>query len=372
MADDRVMRLERTRGWMFESELDTLLVYSYRSAMTAYWTGYLTRTSLTNASLLVITADRAMHFTRLPVMVHAAESSGNAISTVCPAPTTYGVASMNDLAGAATAWLGRGRGGRVGFGAYGPEAGVLQSILTALPRTTDVSAKLSEHLAPKTAGELERLHAAADVAQQAFDAGVAELRVGGALAAAVGAAESACLEFGASSWHCFAAVYDRAGRRLNAGEVEDIPDGSHVSFEVIPDYAGFCPEVISSIFLGAVPGEAISLEILARRALEDTLHAMTPCARLKDVFAAGVARIEDAGFARSKMTRLGHGTGYDNVEWPECVLDTDPAMIRPGTVVSVHPTVPSVRFGPIKHGGTVLVTATGAQPLFRMPRGACD
>jgi hypothetical protein len=39
---------------MEDRDLGALFVYSYRSALTAHWTGYCPRHSVTNASLLVI------------------------------------------------------------------------------------------------------------------------------------------------------------------------------------------------------------------------------------------------------------------------------------------------------------------------------
>ncbi len=363
-------RLAKTRSWMRERGLDRLFVYSYRSSMTAYWTGYTPRHSVTNASLLVITDRDAVHITRLPLHMATAEGAQVPIPITCAASNRWEVASVADLAAAAAAWLDDvGSAGTTGFAAYGPEAGIFRALETRFGSVADMSAGVAEFLAIKDATELDSVRAAAGVAQDAFDAGFGALRVGGTAGDAVAAAERVLRERGSSTWHCFAGGTDVAGRTLLQPTSTILSPGDRVYLEVIPDIESFCPEVASAIYMGYVPLGLTEADSLVEYALGQAVSRMNSRMSFADLFAVMMTPLEDAGYSRNTITRLGHGTGIDNIELPEYIAADDERLLGDGRIISIHPNLNSDDFGHLVRGGTVIVRADDCEPLFRLPAG---
>jgi Xaa-Pro aminopeptidase len=370
-SSDRILaRLAKTRSWMQERGLDRLFVYSYRSSMTAYWTGYTPRHSVTNASLLVITGSDAVHITRLPLHMATAEGAQAPIPITCAAPNRWAVASVTDLAATAAAWLAEaGPSGTNGFAAYWPEAGVVRALEARFGPVADLSAELAEFLAIKDAAELDSVRAAAKVAQDAFDAGFQALHVGGTAQDAVSAAERVLRECGSSTWYCFAGGTDAAGRTLLQPTRTVLSKGDRAYLEVIPDIESFCPEIASAIYMGEVPPGLTEADNLVEYALGQAIATMNSRMSFADLFAVMMTPLEDAGYSRDTITRLGHGTGIDNIELPEFFAADDERLLGDGRIISIHPNLNSDDFGHLVRGGTVIVRADDCEPLFRLPAG---
>lgn len=69
------------------------------------------------------------------------------------------------------------------------------------------------------------------------------------------------------------------------------------------------------------------------------------------------------------MTRLGHGTGIDNIELPEYISEMDNRTVGGNRVMSNHPNIGTEQFGTILRGGTIIVTDGGVERLFSLPSG---
>ncbi|MGH3188613.1 MAG: M24 family metallopeptidase [Streptosporangiaceae bacterium] len=364
-------RLDRTRAWMAGHDIDTLFVYCYRSSLTAHWTGYCPRHSVTNASLIVITPGNAVHITRLPLHSATAERESTAITQICAARSNWASADTSDMIDVALGWLGsQVAGPRNAFAAYRPEAGVKEELAQRLPGgLVDVTSLLTEHLAPKDPGEIARLRVAARCAQEAFDAGIAAMKAGGVGNDALRAAEAVLRDYGSLTWHCFVGATDAQGRSLLQPSKSILTPGTTVFFEVIPDVESFCPEVVSSVFIVEPPPRAAELDALMARSLDGLLATITPATTFADVFTSVVSDLESAGLSRDDITRLGHGTGIDNIELPEYISETDNRALGVNRVISVHPNIGTEQFGTILRGGTIIVTDTGAERLFSLPDG---
>jgi Xaa-Pro aminopeptidase len=361
-------RLAAARSWMRERELDQLYVYSYRSALTAYWTGYCPRHSVTNASLLALTERDAVHVTRLPVHVATAERSRSPIEHLCAAPTGWAVATVEDLVETAVSRLGADGGGRAALAAYGPEAGVRGSLEQRVGTTENVTAELVDAFhGTKDAEDLKSLRKAAAAAQEAFDVGVAALRPGGAPADAVRAAEAVLRDHGSVTWHCFAGGTDRLGRSLLQSSAAVLEPGTTAFFEVIPDIDSFCPEIVSTVFVGEPSPDAAEIHELIYRTLETALGAINARMSFGELFELMISPILATGAAETDVTRLGHSTGLDNIELPEFLAPDDTRPFREGRVLSIHPNVRHGTYGTLFRGGTVVVGEAGCEPLFSFP-----
>jgi Xaa-Pro aminopeptidase len=368
-VDQTEARLAGTREWMREQEIGRLFVYSYRSALTAHWTGYCPRHSVTNASLLVITPRDALHISRLPLHVATAERTGAAISHVCAAPDSWSVAKPADMVAAAAGWLA-GANGRAALAAYAPEAGIRGPLEESFGEVAVVTDDLVDTLiGPKSDGDLRRLRQAAGVAQEAFDAGIAALRVGSPPSDAVRAAEVVLRDCGSVTWHCFAGGTDGTGRSLLQAPGEVLSAGTTGFFEVIPDVEGFCPEIVSSFFVGSMDPEVARVYEVICRTLDSALVAIGPSLSFGDVFELLDDPLVAAGIAPDAITRLGHATGLDNIELPECLDPDDSRVLGPGRVISIHPNADVAGRGSLFRGGTVVVADAGCEALFRFPSG---
>ena len=355
---------------MSERGLDCLFLYSFRSAITAYWTGYCPRHSVTNASLLVITPSDALHVTRLPLHVATAERSRSPISHACAAPSGWAVATVEDLVATAAAWLPEDSLGRVALAAYGPEAGIRGPLEQRFGPLEDVTAELVDAFhGTKDADDLARLRKAAAGAQAAFDAGIAALRVGGVPGDAVRAAETVLRDHGSVTWHCFAGGTDHLGRSLLQASASVLTPGTTAFFEVIPDIDSFCPEIVSTVFVGDVPAEAHAIHDLLCRTLDSALGAIDATMSFGELFDLMIEPILASGATESEVTRLGHATGLDNIELPEFLAPDDPRPFRTDRVLSIHPNVKTAQYGTLFRGGTLIVGDTGCEPLFAFPDG---
>ena len=358
-------RLSAARAWMQQRKLKTLFVYSYRSALTAYWTGYCPRHSVTNASLLVITPSDALHVTRLPLHVATAERSRSPITHVCAAPAGWAVATVEDLVAAAFDWLPGEGAGPAGLAAYAPEAGVralLERRSESLELVTaDVVDAFHGH---KDKEDLASLRAAAQAAQEAFDAGVGALTVGGVPADAVRAAEVVLRDHGSATWHCFAGGTDPQGRSLLQASSAVLTPGTTAFFEVIPDIESFCPEIVSTVFIEHVPPDVQATYDLICDTLTSCLSAINADMTFGELFGLMIEPLLASGASESDITRLGHSTGLDNIELPEYLAPDDTRPLGMGRVISIHPNVRTERFGTLFRGGTLVVGDQGAQPLF--------
>ena len=308
------------------------------------------RHSVTNASLLAITPSEAIHVTRLPLHVATAERGGTGIAQVCAAPVGWGSQQLPTSS----------RPLRSGFPAHrslalpspptgpGGDHSQLEARFGEMPIVT---AELVDALiGPKDASDLASLRKAATAAQEAFDAGVAVLRPGSRPADAVRAAEeSPGPRLG--TWHCFAGGTDAQGRSLLQSSEAVLAPGTTGFFEVIPDIDGFCPEIVSTLFVGEVPEGAEALHTVICDTLELALASISAQMTFGGLFSLMMAPLSAAGALEDDVTRLGHVTGLDNIELPEFLDPSDGRAFGPGHVLSIPPNARTASYGTLFPAG---------------------
>ena len=359
-------RFERTRAWLDEQQLDVLVAYSYKSALTAYWTGYSPRASVTNAAILAVDRmGRALHVTRLPLHLATATTGPRQLEQACPAASSLAVASLEDMVDVLQRWLPGGV--QVGVAAYPPEAGLL-SHLDRVGDWRDCTRELSRLISTRSPEQVTVLREAAEVAQAAFDAGLDAARIGGTAREAAAAAEAVMRERGGVV-HCFAGVSDQQGRSLLHARDEQLASGMMLTLETIPEAGLFCPEVISTVYLGAVPSPVNGIDTDVRECLSETIAMLDAATSPADVVRSVSSMLVQAGLPPDAAIRLGHGTGLDNIEPPETFLGTDHEPFGADTVISIHPNAVVPSSATVIRGGTVVVRERGCEPLFRLPQG---
>lgn len=368
-AEEYRWRFDRTLEWLQEHQLDVLVVYSYKSALTAYWTGYSPRASVTNVSVFALdSTGRAVHITRHPLHLATASSAMPELEQICPAPDSTAVSTPEEIAGALKRWL-PAQADRVGFAAYAPEAGLENLIAEAVPGDlVNLTSSVWSLMATRSEEQLEKLREASALAQAAFEVGVSLIRPGKPLRPAAVAAEAAVRRQG-NIVHCFVGATDTAGETLLHPQEELLMPGAIVTFEVIPEYNLFCPEVISTVYVGEVPKEVLPFDEGVRQCLDDVVGMLSSESSAADVARANADALVNLGLPPDAAIRIGHGTGLDNIEQPEDFSLSDTDTFGPSRIISIHPNAVVPAKGTVVRGGTVILTEAGCEPLFEFPSG---
>jgi Xaa-Pro aminopeptidase len=358
---------------MASAGIDCLIVYSYHSALTAYWTGYAARRSLTNACLLVLSdSGEGLHLTRLPIHVATAEQASQDIEHRCVAPSPDAVGSPQDMAGAAASWLARrGASPRVAFAAYPPEAGILLPLSKELGyEPTDVTRDVAELIGQRSVWQLDRIRNAAAIARQAFAKGVGAAAIGRRPREVSLAAESVLGDHGVERWKCFAGATDDRGRSLLGADDRPLASGDMLFFEVIPEVEEFCPEIVANVFIDRVKPSWRELDEHMEKCLDRALGEISPSATFAQVHERMMADIAShPRAATGDVYRLGHGTGLDNLEVPEYIDAADQRAIGENRILSIHPNTAVPGLGTMIRGGTMIVHDGKCEPLFEFPAG---
>jgi Xaa-Pro aminopeptidase len=280
------------------------------------------------------------------------------------------VAGVADLAAAAAGRLDGAKRTTAALAAYEPEAGIRTELEARFGPLELVTAELvNDLIGHKDEADLASVRRAATAAQEAFDAGLAVLRPGGRPVEAVRAAESVLRDHGSVTWHCFAGATDPGGRSLLQASTAVLEPGGTGFFEVIPDIEGFCPEIVSTIFVDDLTAEAKRTYDVILDTLRLTLDSIEPGLSFGGLFRLMMDPLIAAGAAEDDVTRLGHATGLDNIELPEYLDPADDRRLGSWRVLSIHPNIRTGDYGTLFRGGTTIVTDTGCEPLFSFQDG---
>ena len=143
--------------------------------------------------------------------------------------------------------------------------------------------------------------------------------------------------------------------------------GDMVILDVGLTHKGYCSDMTRTVCLGRATDEMKRVYDLVKKANQAGRDAVRPGARLCDVDRAARKVIEDGGYGKYFIHRLGHGIGLDCHEYPDvsaACTDTE----RPGMVHSVEPGIylPG-KFG-VRIEDLVAVTPDGCETLNHAPR----
>ena len=262
--------------------------------------------------------------------------------------------------------------GRVGYEEASTSVRALRKLSEAVPEgvelvaTEGLVAGLRRH---KDAGEVERIAAAAALADEVYE-WVCERGLAGRAERAVQlAAEQRMRELGAEG-PAFPAIvasgpnaalphHEASGREIGAGELVIVDMGAIVD--------GYCSDCTRTFAAGEPSGEGAEVYELVRSAQEAALAAVAPGVRGRDADAVARAAIAEAGHGEHFGHGLGHGVGIEVHEPPRLSRQSDDTL-EAGDVVTVEPGVylPS-RLG-VRIEDLVAITAGGARNLSSLEK----
>jgi Xaa-Pro aminopeptidase len=356
-------RVERVRERLSERELDALLVKDLTDLR--YLTGF------TGSNALALICARA------PASGDAADRFFTdfryATSSSEQVPDAFAREIAPNLLDAAARSLGDGEG-RLGFD---------DESLTVAEHT-----RLREKLAPawelvpsgglvralravKDAGEIARMRAAAELADEALRGLLGEGLAGRTERDVADALEGRMRALGASAASFPTIVASGAHGALPHAEprAEAIVRDVLVTIDWGALVDGYCSDCTRTFATGEGIGEdAREVYELVRRAQEEGVSAVRPGPTGVELDAQVRAVIEDAGHGAHFGHGLGHGVGMDIHEGPRLSQTGSKEPLRAGNVVTIEPGVyvPG-RFG-VRIEDLVAVTRDGADVLTSVPK----
>ncbi len=220
----------------------------------------------------------------------------------------------------------------------------------------------------KTTDEIEAMRRSAATADVAVDAAFAASRPGATEVAVARAAGDALTAQGAARMG-LAIVgggpnsafphHSSSDRPLRAGEVVLVDLGGQLS--------GYASDITRMAHLGEPSARYREVHAVVERAVRAGMDAVKPGVPLSAVDKAARAVIEAAGYGKYFTHRVGHGIGITGHE-PPSVTHLNEMPMREGMVFSVEPGIYlEGEFG-VRLEEIVVVTATGAERLSKLPR----
>jgi Xaa-Pro aminopeptidase len=216
----------------------------------------------------------------------------------------------------------------------------------------------------KDAGEIERIAAAAALADEVYDV-VREQGLAARTERAVALAiEEEMRRRGAEepSFRTIVASAERGAKPHAVPADVEIPRDTLVTLDLGARLDGYCSDCTRTWATGALPEDLAAAYELVRRAQAAALAAVRPGPAGREVDAVARDMIEQAGHGEHFGHGLGHGVGLDVHEAPR-LARTAEAPLAAGNVVTVEPGVYLPGRGGVRIEDLVAVTEDGRRVL---------
>lgn len=225
--------------------------------------------------------------------------------------------------------------------------------------------------AVKTAGELEKIRAAAAITDLVMSRVPQIATLGQTEQALAWELEKRMREAGAdglafptivASGPNSALAHHRSGERsLQAGDVMVVDMGA--------TYEGFCSDLTRSFYLGDEADSRFwNVYNLVLDAQNRALEAIRPGVSGKEVDEAARTIIDEAGHGDHFGHGLGHGVGLEIHENPLLANRNADDLLQPGMVTTVEPGVYLPEWGGVRIEDLVLVNEDGVELISRCPK----
>lgn len=234
------------------------------------------------------------------------------------------------------------------------------------PTLVDVGGAMRDLRAVKSEVEVELIRRSSEIAIEAFERTVADLREGQTEAHVANRLEFEMRELGAEG-PSFPSIVAFGEHTFNAHHVptqKRLEKGQLVLFDFGARYRGYCSDMTRTFVFGAEPRGVVRERLEAvlnaqeagKVAVRDGVPIMEPDLEARKVL-EGYGDLLDY-FVHS----LGHGVGLDIHEYPRLIVGAD-GTLRSGMVVTVEPGVYIRGWGGVRFEDTVVVRGKGVEVL---------
>ncbi len=259
------------------------------------------------------------------------------------------------------------------YGLTGFNAKRLDAALDGFCGLRDASWLVSRLRVVKSPAEIAYVREAAQLADDAYDAGMAEIRAGAWEGDILAAMQGAVFKGGGdypgnefiigSGPEALLCRYFTGRRHLDAQD--------QITLEWAGVYRRYHAAMMRTVAVGRAPARQRELHAAAKDALEAVESRLTPGRLVGEAFAAHAEVLDAAGLQAHRLNACGYslGTTYapNWMDWPMLYRD-NPVEIAPGMVFFVHIIIFDSEQGvAMTLGRTSLVGESGAEVLSRSP-----
>ncbi|MCH8853024.1 MAG: aminopeptidase P family protein [Planctomycetes bacterium] len=232
---------------------------------------------------------------------------------------------------------------------------------------------LAEMRRIKQPAEITTIRKAVRVAEEAFDAMRATIRLGQTELEMAARLEYEMKRRGAArpSFPTICAEGGNAAHPHAHPGKRKVKRGSAILFDWGARVEGYCSDLTRMVFVGSMPRTIERIYRIVLEAQRRAIAAIRPGARMCDVDAIARAVIAETGYGDAFKHGLGHGLGL-NVHEPPSLSWRSREKLEPGMVVTVEPGIYLPGVGGVRIEDDVLVTPTGCRILSRLSRKLDD
>ncbi len=217
----------------------------------------------------------------------------------------------------------------------------------------------------KSAEEIEKMRAAAAVADKAYRMVKGLIRPGLSGYEIYAALKKTILEMGCE--YSFE-IISTQGLSLNlfhpTGE-KLIKDGL-LALEITPNYDGYYAQLPVTLPVSEFPSHLQKVLPVWKQALQEAVAVLCPGAKVSDIYSAVTGSVAAAGY--KSPWRPGHAIGLDMIDFWSIGENND-TVLEPGMTLALHPNVmldPYIEGRGISGGYTYLITPTGSERLSKV------
>jgi Xaa-Pro aminopeptidase len=256
-------------------------------------------------------------------------------------------------------------GARVGIDENGILPAYFDRLREAMPKTTFVRAAETFRWirAVKTAEEVVRLRASANIAERSIDAALAIAKEGATERDLAFAFHSTTLREGAIP--VLGVICTGPRSALSSGQPGDraLRRGDIIRFDVGGRYRHYRADISRIGVVGEPPDKVRRYYHAIRAGLLRAYEVMRAGVRCADVFHAVMETVRREGMPHYQRNHVGHGIGLDGYDAPNLTASST-EVLEEGMVLSVETPYYELGFGGLQVEDMVVVTRTGLESLM--------
>jgi Xaa-Pro aminopeptidase len=220
--------------------------------------------------------------------------------------------------------------------------------------------------AVKTEDEVRRLEAAARISEAAATAALSRARLGDSELSIARRLHSRLIAQDSTPF----LTSITAGRRtaLPNGQASSarVRTGDAVRFDGGGRHAMYVSDIARMVVVGEASEKLRRYYHAVWRGLDAAASLLRPGSRVRDIYAAAVGSVREAGIPHYTRTHCGHGIGIENYDWPLIDADSE-ELLEEGMVVCLETPYYELGWGGVQVEDTFLITASGARRFTVAP-----